>query len=143
MYRVRRGAHLFRVHLKIAHDILLDVVLNRGTLVGESTICKSRSKGRCVLLRCPAGHQTVAPPVDPFGVRNMPKTLPLGLSWPRDFGSSLLGLTTVSWCRTRPLFLGARASLSGAVVPDVGTDVGVLHYTRLSDSVSPACRTLM
>ena len=85
----------------------------------------------------------MAPPVDPFGVRNMPKTLPLGLSWPRDFGSSLLGLTIVSWCRTWPLFLGARASLSGAVVPDVGTDVGVLHYTRPSDGVSPACRTLM
>jgi len=30
-----------RIHLKIAHGILLDVVLNRGTLVGESTICKS------------------------------------------------------------------------------------------------------
>ena len=118
-------------------------MLNRWTLVGEDTICKSRVKGLCVLLCCPAGHQTVAPPVDPFGVRNMPKTLPLGLSWPRDFGSSLLGLTTVSWCRARSLFLRARASLSGAVVPDAGADVGVLHYTRPSDGVSPACRTLM
>ena len=80
--------------------------------MGESTICKSRVKGLCVLLCCPAGHQTVVPPVDPFGVRAVLRTLP------------------------RPLFLGVRASLSGAVVPDAGADVGVLHYTRPSDGVS-------
>ena len=85
----------------------------------------------------------MAPPVDPFSVCTVPTTLPLGLSWPRDFGSPLLGLTTVSWCRARSLFLRARASLSGAVVPDTGVDVGVLHYTRPSDGVSSACRTLM
>ena len=85
----------------------------------------------------------MVPPVDPFSVCTVPKTLPLGLSWPRDFGSPLLGLTTASWCRARSLFLRARASLSGAMVPDTGVDVGVLHYTRPSDSVSPACRTLM
>ena len=103
-----------RIHLKIAHGILPDVVLNRGTLVGESTICKSRVKGRCVLLRCPAGHQTVAPPVDPFGVCAVLRTL-----------------------------LGVGAQLLNAVVPDAGDDVGVLHYTRPSVGVSPACRTLM
>ena len=82
-------------------------------------------------------------PVDPFGVRAVFRTLPLGLRWSLAFGGSLLGLTIVSWCRTRPLFLGVRASLSGAVVPDAGADVGVLHYTRPSDGVSPACRTLI
>ena len=83
----------------------------------------------------------MVPPVDPFGVRAVLRTLPLGLRWSLAFGGSLLGLTIVSWCRTRPLFLGVRASLSGAVVPDAGADVGVLHYTRPSDGVSPACRT--
>ena len=111
--------------------------------MGESTICKSRVKGLCVLLCCPAGHQTVVAPVDPFGVRAVFRTLPLGLRWSLAFGGSLLGLTIVSWCRTRPPFLGVRASLSGAVVPDAGAVVGVLHYTRPSDGVSPACRTLM
>ena len=85
----------------------------------------------------------MAPPVDPFGVRTVSRTLPLGLRWSLAFGGLLLALTIVSWCRTRPLFLGARASLSGAVVPDAGADVGVLHYTRPSDSVSPACRALV
>ena len=91
----------------------------------------------------PSWTSTVVPPVDPFGVRTVSRTLPLGLRWSLAFGGSLLGLTIVSWCRTRPLFLGVRASLSGAVVPDAGADVGVLHYTRPSDGVSPACRTLM
>jgi len=85
----------------------------------------------------------VVPPVDPFGVRTVSRTLPLGLRWPLAFGGSLLGLTIVSWCRAGPLFLGVRASLLNAVVPDAGGGVGVLHYTRSSDSVSPACRTLM
>ena len=85
----------------------------------------------------------MAPPVDPFGVRAVLRTLPLGLRWSLAFGGSLLGLTIVSWCRAGPLFLGVRASLLNAVVPDAGGGVGVLHYTRSSDSVSPACRTLM
>lgn len=57
---------------------------------------------------CPAGHPTVAPPVNAFSVLALLRTLPLGLRWPLAFGGALLGLTVVSWCRTQPLFLGAR-----------------------------------
>ena len=84
----------------------------------------------------------MAPPVDPFGVRAVLRTLPLGRRCSLAFGGSLLGLTIVSWCRTRPLFLGDRASLSGAVVPDAGDGVGVLRHARRCVGVSPACRAL-
>lgn len=47
------------------------------------------------------------PPVDPFGVRAVLRTL-----------------------------LGVGAQLLNVVVPDAGADVGVLHYTRPSDGVS-------
>jgi len=90
----------------------------------------------------PSWTSTVVPPVDPFSVCTVPTTLPLGLSWPRDFGGSLLGLTIVSWCRAGPLFLGVRVPLSGAVVPDAGADVGVLRHAKPFCGVSPACRTL-
>ena len=90
----------------------------------------------------PSWTSTVVPPVDPFGVRTVSRTLPLGLRWPLAFGGSLLGLTIVSWCRAGPLFLGVRVPLSGAVVPDAGADVGVLRHAKPFCGVSPACRTL-
>ena len=89
-----------------------------------------------MLLCCLAGHQTVAPPVDPFGVRAVLRTLPLGRRWPLAFGDSLLGPTAVCWCRAGPLFLGARASLSGAVVPDAAV---VWGFCAMRGAVS-ACR---
>ena len=94
----------------------------------------------------PSWTSTVVPPVDPFGVRTVSRTLPLGLRWPLAFGGSLLGLTIVSWCRAGPLFLGVRASLLNAVVPDAGGGVGVCTtrglLTACRRRVAPSCSAI-